>query len=407
MKLSNKRILLGVCGGIAAYKAVNLLRLLQKEGATVRVVLTSGAEAFITPLTFEALSGEKVFCQRDFLAPPPGFIPHTELGRFAEAILVAPATASFLSALARGEAESLLVATILASQARALICPAMNVHMWNHPAVQENVARLRGFGYEVLAPGAGELACGEVGPGRLPAEETILFYLRRLLAPKDFAGKKVLVTAGPTREPIDLVRFISNRSSGQMGLALALAAWYRGAEVVLVHGPLSFSPPAFLNCISVETAVEMKEAVLSNFEGKDLLFMVAAVADYRPAEVFSGKLKKDRETLTLRLVKTPDILSEVTRLKRPGQLVIGFAAEEGEKLLSEAKRKLEEKALDLVVANDITREETGFETETNEVYVLTRTGEQIKLPLATKEEIAWRLLDLVKDYLDGCKGGKT
>ena len=404
MILPGKRVLLGVCGGIAAYKAPALLRLLQKKGAKVKVVLTSGAEAFITPLTFEALSGERAFCQRDFLRPLSGLIPHVELGRFAEAILVAPATASFLASLAAGDAESLLSATIMASEARVLLCPAMNPRMWAHPAVQENVAKLRSWGYEVLSPGEGELACGEVGPGRLPPEEVIVAFLERLLGPQDFSGKKVLVTAGPTREPLDLVRFLSNRSSGRMGLALAVVAWLRGAQVTLIHGPLAVSPPPFIATVSVETAQEMREAVLSRFEGADVLIMAAAVSDYRPKEVFPGKIKKTEKTFTLTLERTPDILTELSRRRRKGQILVGFAAEEGENLIPEAERKLEAKGLDLIVANDISRKDTGFEVETNEVFLIGRGGLRGKLPLAPKDEIAWQILDAVKELLDGEAG---
>lgn len=399
MNLSGRRVLLGVCGGVAAYKAPALLRRLTKAGATVRVILTKGAEAFIRPLTFEALTQEKAFCQRDFLSPPPGFIPHTELARFAEAVVVAPATASFLATLARGDAESLLTATIMASKARVLLCPAMNVNMWEHPAVQENVAKLRSWGYEVLSPGEGELACGDVGPGRLPEEKIIVSYLERLLAPQDLAGKKVLVTAGPTREPLDAVRFISNRSSGRMGLALAEAAWKQGAEVTLVHGPLAFSPPPFLKAIPVETSAEMAEAVREHFPASDILIMAAAVADYRPREVFSGKLKKSSPTLTLTLERTADILKEVSQRRAPGQVVVGFAAEEARALREEARRKLREKELDLIVANDITRPETGFETETNEVYLFFADGREAHIPLASKEEVAWKILEAVKELL--------
>ena len=404
MILSGKRVLLGVCGGIAAYKAPSLLRLLQRKGARVRVVLTSGAEAFITSLTFEALSGDKVFCQRHFLKPLSGLIPHVELGRFAEAILVAPATASFLASLAAGDAESLLAATIMASGAKVLLCPAMNPRMWAHPAVQENVAKLRSWGYEVLSPGEGELACGEVGPGRLPPEEVIVAFLERLLGPKDFSGKKVLVTAGPTREPLDLVRFLSNRSSGRMGLSLAVAAWLRGAEVTLIHGPLAVSPPPFITTLPVETAQEMREAVLSGFEGADVLLMAAAVSDYRPKDFFPGKIKKSAKTLTLTLERTPDILAEVSERKKEGQLVVGFAAEEGENLIPEAERKLEAKGLDLIVANDISRKDAGFEAETNEVFLIGRGGLRRKLPLAPKDEIAWEILDAVKEFWDGEPG---
>ncbi len=397
MILSGKRILLGVCGGIAAYKAPALLRLLTKKNAIVRVVLTEGAEAFIGPLTFEALSQEKVFCQRDFLSPPPGLIPHTHLGRFAQAIVVAPATASFLATLSCGNAQSLLVASIMASKARVLICPAMNVSMWEHPAVRENVAKLLSWGYEVLCPGEGELACGELGPGRLPEEETIISHLERLLAPQDFSAKKVLITAGPTREPLDAVRFISNRSSGKMGLELAKAAWKRGAEVTLIHGPLAISPPPFLKTLPVETTSEMAEAVLSRLAEIDVLIMAAAVADYRPVRVYPGKMKKNSPSLTISLERTTDILSEVTKHKSPGQIIVGFAAEEKDCLRQEALRKLREKGLDLIIANDITRPETGFEVETNEVYLFFADGRETHIPLASKEEVAWKILDAVKE----------
>jgi len=390
---------LGVTGGIAAYKAAALLRLLQKVGANVRVILTEGAEAFISPLTFEALSQEKVFTQADFLKPQGGFIPHTELARFAEAVVVAPATASFLASLTSGDAQSILVATIMATKAPVLLCPAMNVNMWEHPAVKENIAKLRSWSYEVLAPCEGELACGDVGPGRLPEPELIADFLARLLAPADYQGKKVLITAGPTREPIDAVRFISNRSSGKMGLALAKAFWLRGAEVMLVHGPLSVNIPSYLSQRPVETAQEMYQVVNELFPGVDILVMAAAVADYTPVKTFSGKLKKKEKELVFTLKKTPDILAEVYAKKRPGQVVVGFAAEEGEKLPEEARRKLKAKHLDLIVANDITRCETGFETETNEVFLFFANGKELKLPLAPKEKIAWQILDALKEQL--------
>ena len=395
--LTGKKILLGVCGGIAAYKIPGLLRRLIKEGAEVRVVLTEGAEAFITPLTFEALCREKVFCQCDFLNPPPGCIPHTELGAFAEAILVAPATASFLASLASGDARSLLVATILASRAPVLLFPAMNTKMWEHPAVKENVKKIASWGYKVFTPEEGALACGEWGPGRLPEEEIILAHLEKTLALQDFSNCKVLITAGPTREPLDAVRFLSNRSSGRMGVALAEAAWKRGAEVILVHGPLSSSPLPLIRRIPVETAAQMAEAVLSLLPKVDILLMAAAVADYRPQDTWSGKLKKTSPSLTISLERTPDILKEVSSRRKPGQVIVGFAAEEEEFLPQEARRKLKEKGLDLIVANPIDRPETGFESATNEVFLFFADGRKIHLPLAPKDVIAWQILDAIKE----------
>jgi len=397
MILKEKKILLGVTGGIAAYKAPELLRLFQKKGALVRVVLTQGAEAFISPLTFEALTREKVITQDDFLRPQGGFIPHIDLGRWAEAIVVTPATAAFLSGLAMGDASSVLTAIIMASKAPVLLCPAMNKRMWQHPATQENISRLKSYGYAVLSPEEGALACGERGPGRLPSLETILAFTERLLAPKDLSGKTVLVTAGPTREPIDRVRFISNRSSGRMGVALAYTAWLRGATVFLIHGPLSVTLPPGVEGVPVETAKEMLEAVKRYLPQMDILVMAAAVADFVVKAPVSGKIKK-QEHLNLELVKAPDLLQSIKDLRRPGQIIVGFAAEEGRVLRQEAERKLKEKALDLIVANDISRRETGFEVETNEVLILDRLGREKRVSLAPKSEIAWAIWDQVLDY---------
>ncbi len=398
MILKEKKILLGVTGGIAAYKAPELLRLFQKKGALVRVVLTQGAEAFISPLTFEALTRERVITQNDFLKPQGGVIPHIDLGRWAEAIVVSPATAAFLSGLAVGDASSVLTAIIMASKAQVLLCPAMNKRMWQHPATQGNVSRLKTYGYTVLSPEEGALACGERGPGRLPSLETILAFTERLLAPKDLSGKTVLVTAGPTREPVDWVRFISNRSSGRMGVALAYTAWLRGAKVFLVHGPLSIPlPPGVEKVVSVETTKEMLEAVKKYLPEIDILVMAAAVADFAVKTPVSGKIKKQKY-LNLELVKGPDILQSIKDLRRPGQIIVGFAAEEERVLRQEAERKLKEKALDLIVANDISRKETGFEVETNEVLILDRLGQEKRIPLASKSEIAWAIWDQVLDY---------
>ena len=400
MLLAQKKILLGVNGGIAAYKAPEILRLLQKEGALVRVVLTQGAEAFISPLTFEALTRERVFTQEDFLRPQAGIIPHTDLGRWAEAIVVAPATAAFLSGLAAGDASSILTATIMASEAQVLLCPAMNQRMWQHPATQENLSRLKSFGYGVLTPEEGFLACGESGPGRLPSPEVIVAHVKRLFSPKDLVGKRVLITAGPTREPSDRVRFISNRSSGRMGCALAYTAWERGAEVTLIHGPLAVPLPYGVKAVAVETAQEMLEAVKKYFPEADILVMAAAVAEFVVKELTPGKIKK-QESLILELTKAPDILQEIKRLRHRGQIVVGFAAEEGHLLGEEARRKLHAKGLDLIVANDISRSDTGFETETNEVLVLNRHGEEKKIPLARKEEIARAIWDEIVHFMHG------
>ncbi|NPB08824.1 MAG: bifunctional phosphopantothenoylcysteine decarboxylase/phosphopantothenate--cysteine ligase CoaBC [Thermodesulfobacteria bacterium] len=394
MKLSGRRVLLGVTGGIAAFKIPSLVRALKREGAEVRVVLTEGARAFVTPLTLETVSGARVFLPEDFLRPQGGFIPHTELARWAELVLVAPATASFLSALRMGDASSLLVACLLATEAPGLIFPAMNEKMWSHPATQENVQILRNWGYTVVSPDEGPLACGESGPGRLPSEEVILAYARRLLSPPDLSGLRVVVTCGPTREPVDLVRYLSNRSSGRMGLALAQAAFERGAEVVLIHGPLSVPIPPLFTRVPVETTAEMQEALLEHFPAADVLFMVAAVADYRPVNFRAEKIKR-RERLVLELEPTPDLLAEVSRKRRPGQVIVGFAAEEAENLASEAARKLRQKGLDLLVANPIDRPGAGFEAETNEVLILDREGRRIELSRRPKEEIAEKILDQV------------
>ncbi len=398
MILKDKKILIGVTGGIAVYKAVELLRLFLKEGASVRIVMTKGAEAFVSPLTFEALTRAKVFTQEDLLKPQRGLIPHIDLGRWAEAIVVAPATAAFLSGLAIGDASSILTAIIMASEAKVLLCPAMNQHMWQHPAMQENILRLESFGYTVLCPEKGTLACGEIGPGRLPSLETILAYTERLFAPKDLVGKKVLITAGPTREPIDQVRFISNRSSGRMGTALAYVAWLRGAEVTLVHGPLSVPIPVGIKGIPIETAQEMFDTVKDLFPQVDILVMAAAVADFRVKEPIGGKIKK-KEELLLSLVKTPDILQGLKDKRRPGQIVVGFAAEEGKYLRQEAFRKLKAKALDLIVANDITRKDAGFESETNEVLLINCQGQEKIIPLTKKERVAWAIWDEVNRIL--------
>ena len=391
MILSGRRILLGVCGGIAAYKAAELVRVLRRRGAEVQVVLTTGAEAFVTPLLFEALSRKRCFTQRDFLSPQGGFIPHTELAAWAEVIVVAPATASFLAKLARGEPSDLLTAIIMASRAPVLLAPAMNANMWRHPATRENVERLRGFGYRILEPESGELACGAEGPGRLPPLERLLLHTESLFTENKLSGRRVLVTGGPTREPLDAVRFLSNPSSGRMAVALARAAWLLGAEVHLVHGPLSVSPPPEVGTYPVRTAGEMLEVAGGLFRESDLAVFAAAVCDVRPETPLTGKTPKEKLPRNLPLEPTPDIAAELNSRKRPGQVSLGFALEEPENLLARAREKLERKNFDFVAANPL----SAFEEEETEVFLLSRESEGPRHFLGPKEEVALRILEEV------------
>ena len=389
--LAGRRLILGICGGIAAYKAAELLRLLRKKGAEVHVVLTTGAEAFVTPLLFEALSRKKCFTQRDFLRPQGGFIPHTDLAAWAEGIVVAPATASFLSKLARGEPSDLLTAILMASRAPVLLAPAMNTHMWEHPATQENLVRLKGFGYRVVEPETGELACGAEGPGRLPALETLLLEIEGLFVEKRLSGRKVLITGGPTREPLDAVRFLSNPSSGRMAVALARAAFLLGAEVHLVHGPLTVSPPQGVRTYPVKTAQEMLEATQGLFEKADLALFAAAVCDFTPEKPLQGKVKKEDFPRTLSLKPTPDIAALLNARKRPGQISLGFALEEAEGLLQRAREKLENKGFDFLAANSL----SAFEAEETEIFLFSQTWEVPKKFHGPKEKVALEILQEV------------
>ncbi len=371
---------------------------LRKEGALVRVVMTRAAESFISPLTFEALSGEKVLTEEDFLRGWPDPIPHISNARWAEAIIIAPATAATIARLAQGEADSLLVATVMASQAPVLVCPAMNASMFNHPATQRNLQMLESYGYRVLKPEEGPLACGEEGQGRLPDWPTIREEVLSIFSPQDLKGKKILISAGPTREPLDPVRFISNRSSGKMGYALARAARRRGAEVVLVSGPVSLAPPPGVKVIFVETAEEMAREMLSRASWAEVIIMAAAVADYRPLKISKSKIKKERQEMEIRLSKTKDILAELGKNKRPGQIVIGFAAET-ENLLPRASQKLKQKAIDIIVANRVGQPGIGFESDTNQVTILSPKKPPSEIRLAPKEEIADKIYDYLIEFL--------
>lgn len=397
--LKDKRILLGVSGGIAAYKAAELARRLAAAGAQVKVVMTRSAQEFITPMTFGALTGQPVSTALwgDKVNP----MEHIFLGQQVDAIVIAPATANFLGKMANGIGDDLLSTIMLAATRPILVCPAMNCEMWANPAVQENVARLAARGIEILPPEAGELACGARGYGRLPDPERIVEALSRLVSPQDLAGQRLLVTAGPTHEDLDPVRFLTNRSSGKMGYALARVAWRRGASVTLVSGPTTLPDPYGVEVLRVRSAREMLEAVVNRFPSSDALLMAAAVSDYRPEQVSPQKIKRQEERHQFRLVRNPDILAAVAALKKH-QLVVGFAAETGN-LVAEARRKLAEKNLDLIVANDVSQPDSGFAVDTNEVILVGPDGFLEKLPLLTKEEVAERILDWLAGKISGVR----
>ncbi|QJA05663.1 bifunctional phosphopantothenoylcysteine decarboxylase/phosphopantothenate--cysteine ligase CoaBC [Thermosulfurimonas marina] len=395
--LEGRQILLGICGGIAAYKSAELCRALVRQGARVRTVLTTGAEAFVSPLLFETLSRDRAFRQRDFLAPQGGLIPHTDLAAWAEAVVVAPATASFLAKLSRGEPSDLLTAIIMAFSGPVLLAPAMNVNMWRHPATQENVARLREFGYRVVEPGEGALACGLSGPGRLPPLEDLLFEIESLLSEKPLSGKRVLITGGPTREPIDAVRFISNPSSGRMAVALARAALLLGAEVHLVHGPLSVAPPKGVRTYPVGRAEEMLAQARRLFPECEIAILAAAVCDLAPERGLPGKTPKEDLPRELRLRPTPDIARELAAIRRPGQILVGFALEERERLPERALKKLSEKGFDFLAANPL----ESFEAEDTEVLFFSSQRPSPQVFKGSKERVALDLLREVARALCG------
>lgn len=392
--LQGKKIILGISGGIAAYKAADLCRLLVKEGAEVQVLMTRAAREFITPLTFSVLSGRPALSE---MFGEEGVNPllHIEVAQGADLLLIAPATANIIAKLAWGLADDLLTTTALAVTCPVLIAPAMNVNMYNNPVVQENLNILKRRGWEIIEPEEGELACGVKGKGRLASLEKILAYARKTLFPQDLAGKAFLITAGGTREPLDPVRFISNRSSGKMGHALAQAAWERGARVFLVSAAKGIDPPWGVEYYPVETAAEMAERVLSLFPEVDVVIKAAAVADFRPAEVAGEKIKKSGyKSLVLTLEPTVDILAELGKAKRH-QILVGFAAETQEPL-HQGALKMEAKNVDLMVINDVTLEGAGFESDTNIVTLLYPDGRKEELPQLPKLEVAHRILDAVK-----------
>ncbi len=390
--IRGKNIVLGVTGGIAAYKACELVRALVKEGASVEVVMTQNAMEFVTPLTLQTLSGNKV-ATRPFDSVWESEIGHISLADRADLVVIAPATASFVGKMATGIADSLLATLVLATLAPVIVCPAMNVNMYNNVAVQENIRKLRDRGVSIVEPSEGFLACGWEGRGRLPETEDIMSEIEFALTPKDMASERVLVTAGATREHIDPVRFISNPSSGKMGYALAEEARMRGADVVLVSGKSPLPPPRGVTLVSVESADDMYTAVMKHLDWSTLVIKAAAVGDYAPESKSAGKIKKTGDELTLKLKRTKDILKEIGEKKKQ-QIVVGFAAET-EDLMSNAAIKLRDKNADMIVANNVGAPGAGFEADTNEVHLLFASGAMEELPLAPKKEIAKIIFDRI------------
>ena len=393
-----KRVLVGVTGGIAAYKGAELVRLLVNAGADVHVVMTQAATKFITPLTLETLSGHPVGTEI-FTLGAGSSIEHTELGRGIDAAVVAPATADFLGRLAGGLADELLLNVLMASHMPVLLCPAMNVEMWVNPLVQRNVGILKGIvRYRWLEPDEGALACRVVGRGRLPDPPRIVRHLARLLSPQDFAGRRVVVTAGPTREWMDPVRFLSNPSTGRMGYAVAEAAWERGAQVTLVAGPTELPDPEGVDVVHVDTTTELQSAVGRAMAGADVLVMAAAPADWRPSVVHTRKLKKGDVAREIALERTPDVLAQ---LPRDGAVIVGFAAETGD-LATEGREKAIRKRVDLLFANHVFKDggDTGFASATNAGVILDGLGEIVdEVPLLPKPLVAHRLLGHVQKRL--------
>ena len=395
--LNGKKIALGVTGGIAVYKAVDLVSRLRKQGAEVRVIMTEHAQQFVTPLTFKEISGNKVAVSM-WDSNQEFNVEHISLANWADAFVVAPATANILAKMANGIADDLLSTTLLAAQAPIIVCPAMNTGMYQNPITQENIAKLEAHGVTVMPPAVGYLACGVSGSGRLPEPQQIVEFIDDFFAKKDgdMVGLKVLVTAAGTREPIDPVRFVGNRSSGKMGYAIAQAAAQRGAEVLLVTGPSALAIPANVKGVKVETTNEMLEAVMEAYEKMDVVIKAAAVADYRPRDVADQKIKKKTDdALTVVMDKNPDILKELGA-RKAHQVLVGFAAET-QNLLDNAREKIVKKNLDMIVANDVTAAGAGFNTDTNIVKFLYPSGEVRSLEQMAKTEVANLLLDAVME----------
>jgi phosphopantothenoylcysteine decarboxylase/phosphopantothenate--cysteine ligase len=400
--LKGKKIVLGVTGGIAAYKAAEFVRLLAKEEVDVHVVMTENAQKFITPLTFQTLSGNPVVSD-PFTLFEDAQIRHIALADLAELVVILPATADIIGKIANGIADDFLSTLVMATKAPVLIVPSMNVNMWENPALQKNIRTLLERGCHLMEPGEGELACHWYGKGRLPELNDVVEEMEDLLTPKDLKGEKILITGGPTQEPMDPVRFITNRSSGKMGYALAKMARRRGAEVILISGPTSLSiSRRDIQYVPVRTAEEMRKAVFTHLEGSSVVIKAAAVSDYRPKVISEKKIKKGDSEYALALERTKDILEELGK-KKENRILVGFAAET-EDLVTHAKKKLQEKNLDLIMVNDITQPGAGFGSDTNQVKILFPSGQVEDLPLTTKEEISRVILDNVAALLKKKEG---
>ncbi len=397
---NKKRVLIGITGSIAAFKIAEVVSALVKEGIDVQVIMTEAAAFFVGSDTFSALTEKRVYTKL-FSPLDEGKILHVELSREHDLFLIAPATANIIGKVAHGIADDLLTTTCLGfSPSQVVFAPAMNTRMYENPIVQKNIRKLKELGYRFIEPEEGVLACKEVGKGRLaPWEEIVRFVKSILFREEDFKGKKILITAGPTREPIDPVRFITNRSSGKMGYKLAEAARDRGAEVTLVSGPTTLSFPYGVRVIRVERALEMYEVVLKEFPRADIFISAAAVSDFRPKEYVSSKIKKEnRDVLSIELTRNPDILKEVAQRKKNGQIVVGFAAET-EELIKNAIKKIKEKEIDLIVANRIGEKDSGFESDTNKVTIIDKTGKINDYPLLPKDEVAELILSHISNLM--------
>lgn len=390
MLLKDKHIVLGVTGSIAAYKIASLASMLVKKQADVTVIMTKNATNFINPITFESLTGNK--CLVDTFDRNFEFqVEHVSLAKQTDVFLVAPASANVIAKAAHGIADDMLTTTLLACQCPKIFAPAMNTRMYQNPIVQDNISTLKSYGMEVVTPASGYLACGDTGEGKMPEPEVLYESVLRALTPKDFAGKKVLVTAGPTQEKLDPVRYISNHSTGKMGYAIAQAAVRRGADVTLVSGKVALTPPTGVRVVPVVSAADMAAAVKEAASAQDIIIKAAAVADYRPRVTADEKLKKKDEELSVELERTEDILAWLGAHRREGQVLCGFSMET-EHMLENSLAKLEKKKVDMIVANNLRQEGAGFGTDTNVVTFLTKKGAE-ELPLLSKEEVADRLLD--------------
>lgn len=395
--LRGKNVVLAVTGSIAAYKIAYLASMLKKLNADVTVLMTRNAVNFIHPITFETLTGNKCLIDtfdRNFEYS----VEHVSLAKRTDVVLVAPATANVIGKLANGIADDMLTTTVMACECKKIIAPAMNTHMYHNPVVQDNIKKLRHYGMEVIAPDTGYLACGDVGEGKMPSEQVLLEYiLREIRFEKDLEGKKVMVTAGPTREKIDPVRFITNHSTGKMGYALAKHCAQRGAEVTLITGRTQLEPPLFVRVIEVESAGEMFEAVKERYEEQDIIMKAAAVADYRPLSVSEEKVKKTEGEMSIALERTEDILKFLGENRRKGQFLCGFSMET-ENMLENSRAKLEKKHADMIVANNLKQEGAGFGTDTNIVTLITRDGCR-ELPVMSKEDVAKHIIDTIQNHL--------